>query len=119
MKHNETVRRELLRYRGREVKTTGDGFLATFDGPARAIRCACSIRDAVHQLGISIRAGLHTGECELMGDGDIGGGSVDVAGEVGAKAGRERGLVSSAGRGPVSGPGIEFREFGRDTLQGN
>ena len=118
MKHNEAVRRELLRYRGREVKTTGDGFLATFDGPARAIRCACSIRDAVHQLGISIRAGLHTGECELMGDGDIGGVSVHVAARVGAKAGPEQVVVSSTVRDLVSGSGIEFSEFGTHTLKG-
>ncbi len=69
--HNGIVRRELANFRGREVKTTGDGFVATFDGPTRAIECTRKIRDSVHQIGIHIRAGLHTGECELMGD-DVG-----------------------------------------------
>ena len=67
-KHDAAVRRELERFRGHEVNTTGDGFLATFDGPARAIRCACAIRDDVRELGLEIRAGLHTGECELVGE---------------------------------------------------
>ncbi len=118
MKHNEIVRRELIRYRGREVKTTGDGFLATFDGPARAIKCACSIRDAVHQLGISVRAGLHTGECELMGEGDIGGVSVHMAARVAAKAGAEQVVVSSTVKDLVSGSGIEFKDFGTHALKG-
>ena len=71
--HHATIRRNLARYRGREIKTTGDGVLATFDGPARAVRCACAIADEIRPLGIEVRAGLHTGECEVIGDccGDL------------------------------------------------
>src|SRR5207249_7172711 len=77
-RHNELVRLELDRFQGREIKTIGDGFLATFDGPSRAIQCARSIRDSVHQIGVEIRAGIHTGECELM-DNDVGGIAVHTA----------------------------------------
>jgi Adenylate and Guanylate cyclase catalytic domain len=75
--HHGIVRRQLERFRGREVKTVGDGFLATFDGPARGVRCACAIRDGVRSVGVSIRAGLHTGECEFVGD-DVGGIAVHI-----------------------------------------
>ena len=85
--HHALVRRELERFRGREIETAGDGFLATFDGPARAIRCACAIRDAVRALGLEIRAGLHTGECELMGD-KLGGIAVHIGARVAAQAQR-------------------------------
>ena len=91
--HHGIARRELERHRGREVKTVGDGFLATFDGPARAIRCACGIRDGVRPLGIEIRAGLHTGECELMGD-DVGGIAVHIGARVAASAAASEVLVS-------------------------
>src|SRR4249919_3551596 len=77
--HDAVVRSQLTRFRGREVNTSGDGFLAMFDGPQRAIRCAMAIRDAVQALGIEVRAGLHTGECEVRGD-DIGGIAVHTSG---------------------------------------
>ena len=83
--HDSAVRRELARFRGREIKTTGDGFLATFDGPARAIRCAARDQRRRRPLGIEIRAGLHTGECELIGD-DVGGIAVHIGARVGALA---------------------------------
>ena len=87
--HDAVVRSQLARFRGREVNTTGDGFLAMFDGPQRAIRCAMAIRDAVQSLGIEVRAGLHTGECEVRGD-DIGGIAVHIGARVSALAGPER-----------------------------
>ena len=86
-RHDQLMRRELERHRGREVKTMGDGFLATFDGPARAIRCACSARDAIRALGLEIRAGLHTGECELLAGGDVRGIAVNIGARVGSAAG--------------------------------
>jgi class 3 adenylate cyclase len=118
LKHNEIVRKELARYRGHEVKTMGDGFLATFDGPARAIKCACSIRDEVKGLGIAIRAGLHTGECELIGEDDIGGVSVHVAQRVQTKARPEQVLVSGTVKDLVSGSGIQFNDLGMHSLKG-
>ena len=84
--HDAVVRSQLSRFRGREVSTSGDGFLAMFDGPQRAIRCAMAIRDAVLSLGIEVRAGLHTGECEIRGD-DIGGIAVHIGARVSALAG--------------------------------
>ena len=87
--HDAVVRSQLARFRGREVNTSGDGFLAMFDGPQRAIRCAMAIRDAVQALGIEVRAGLHTGECEVRGD-DIGGIGVHIGARVSALAGAER-----------------------------
>jgi class 3 adenylate cyclase len=116
-RHGTVVRRELERHRGREVKTTGDGFLATFDGPARGIRCASSIAAAVRQLGIEIRAGLHTGECELM-NGDVGGIAVHTGARVSAEAGPGEVLVSSTVRDLVAGSGIEFEERGSRELKG-
>jgi pimeloyl-ACP methyl ester carboxylesterase len=92
--HDAVVRSQLARFRGREVRTSGDGFLATFDGPQRAIRCALAIRDAVQSLGIEVRAGLHTGECEVRGD-DIGGIAVHIGARVSALAGANEVLVSS------------------------
>jgi class 3 adenylate cyclase len=92
--HDAVVRVQLNRFRGREVSTSGDGFLAMFDGPQRAIRCAMAIRDAVHALGIQVRAGLHTGECEVRGD-DIGGIGVHIGARVSALAGPNDVLVSS------------------------
>jgi class 3 adenylate cyclase len=116
-KHHEAVRRELTRFRGREIKTMGDGFLATFDGPARAIACACSIRDAVKKLGISLRAGLHTGEIEVTGD-DIAGVAVHIGARVIALAGASEVLVSSTVRDLVAGSGIEFEYRGDHQLKG-
>jgi len=115
--HEAIVRRELARHRGSEVKTTGDGFLATFDGPARAISCARAIADAVRPLGIEIRAGLHTGECEVM-DGDVGGIAVHTGARVSAEAGPSEVLVSSTVRDLVAGSGIEFEDRGSRDLKG-
>ncbi len=115
--HHGIVRRELERHRGREVNTVGDGFLATFDGPARAIRCACAIRDGVRPLGIEIRAGLHTGECELM-DEDVGGIAVHIGARVGATASPSEVLVSSTVKDLVAGSGLRFVERGVHSLHG-
>jgi class 3 adenylate cyclase len=106
-RHDQVMRREIQRHRGREVKTLGDGFLATFDGPARAIRCATSARDAVRPLGLEIRAGLHTGELEVM-NGDIGGIAVNIGARVGAVANAGEVLVSRTVTDLVAGSGIEF-----------
>ncbi|MCW2590677.1 MAG: family 3 adenylate cyclase, partial [Mycobacterium sp.] len=109
--HDAVVRSQLGRFRGREVNTSGDGFLAMFDGPQRAIRCAMAIRDAVRALGIKVRAGLHTGECELRGD-DIGGIAVHIGARVSALAGPNDVLVSSTLRDLVIGSGLEFEDRG-------
>src|SRR5262245_12247646 len=116
--HNEIVRRELERHRGREVKTVGDGFLATFDGPARAIRCASALKDELRPLGISIRAGLHTGECELMGEDDVGGIAVHIGARVAAEARPDEVLVSSTVKDLVAGSGIRFADRGLRALKG-
>jgi class 3 adenylate cyclase len=116
-RHDALVRRQLERHRGREVKTVGDGFLATFDGPARAIRCACAIRDAARSLELEVRAGLHTGECELIGD-DIGGLCVNIAARLAALAGPGEVLVSRTVTDLVAGSGIPFAERGRHALKG-
>ena len=116
-RHNALVRQELMRFRGTEVDTTGDGFLAAFDGPARAIRCARAIADGVHDLGLSIRAGLHTGECELL-DGKIAGIAVHTGARVIAHAGADEVLVSSTVRDLVAGSGIAFTERGIHELKG-
>jgi class 3 adenylate cyclase len=117
-RHDELVRRQLERFRGRAVKTLGDGFLATFDGPARAIRCACAINEAVAQLGIEIRAGLHTGECEVMPSDDVGGMAVNIGARVSALAGPGEVLVSGTVRDLVVGSGIEFADRGEHALKG-
>jgi class 3 adenylate cyclase len=111
------ARRELGRFRGREVKTTGDGFLATFDGPARGIRCACAVSDAAEQLGLPIRAGLHTGECEVMGE-DVGGIAVHIGARVAAEAAAGEVLVSSTVKDLVAGSGIGFEDRGPHRLKG-
>jgi class 3 adenylate cyclase len=115
--HDAIVRSQLARFRGREVNTSGDGFLAMFDGPQRAIRCAMAIRDAVQALGIEVRAGLHTGECEVRGD-DIGGIGVHIGARVSALAGPNDVLVSSTLRDLVIGSGLEFEERGTHQLKG-
>jgi pimeloyl-ACP methyl ester carboxylesterase len=116
-RHDSLVRRQLERFRGREVKATGDGFLATFDGPARAIRCATSAQEAVRPLDIEIRAGVHTGECELRGE-DIGGIAVHIGARVVAGAGPGELLVSGTVKDLVAGSGIEFAERGTHELRG-
>jgi class 3 adenylate cyclase len=115
--HDAVVRSQLARFRGREVNTSGDGFLAMFDGPQRAIRCAMAIRDAVQALGLEVRAGLHTGECEVRGD-DIGGIGVHIGARVSALAGPSEVLVSSTLRDLVIGSGIEFDDRGTHQLKG-
>jgi class 3 adenylate cyclase len=115
--HDSLVRAELEHFRGRLVKSTGDGMLATFDGPGRAIRCACAIRDAVHSLGVQVRAGLHTGEIELTGD-DVAGIAVHIGARVSALAGAGEVLVSSTVRDLVAGSGIEFDDRGEHLLKG-
>jgi class 3 adenylate cyclase/pimeloyl-ACP methyl ester carboxylesterase len=115
--HDAVVRSQLARFRGREVSTSGDGFLAMFDGPQRAIRCAMAIRDAVQALGIQVRAGLHTGECEVRGD-DIGGIAVHIGARVSALAGANDVLVSSTLRDLVIGSGLEFEDCGAHELKG-
>jgi class 3 adenylate cyclase len=115
--HQALVRRELARFRGREVKTLGDGFLVIFDGPARAIRCACAVRDGVRPLGIEIRAGLHTGECDLTGD-DVGGIAVHIGARVAASATPGEVLVSSTVKDLVAGSGLRFVDRGAHTLHG-
>jgi pimeloyl-ACP methyl ester carboxylesterase len=116
-RHNTLVRREILRFRGHEVDTAGDGFFATFDGPARAIRCACAITDGVRQLGLSVRAGLHTGECEVA-DGKVAGIAVHTGARVAAQAGAGEVLVSNTVRDLVAGSGIEFMDRGARELKG-
>jgi pimeloyl-ACP methyl ester carboxylesterase len=115
--HHALVRRELARYRGREIDTAGDSFLAAFDGPARAVRCACAISDGVRSLGIEVRAGLHTGECEVMGE-KLGGISVHIGARVAALAGPGEVLVSSTVKDLVAGSGLSFRERGSEQLKG-
>ena len=115
--HNALARKAIARFRGRSVKSTGDGFLATFDGPARAVQCAFAIRDESRQLGLAIRAGLHTGEIELIGD-DIGGIAVHIAARVAAKAPADEVWTSRTVKDLVAGSGLEFSERGDFDLKG-
>ena len=116
-KHHDAVRRQLTRFRGREIDTAGDEFFASFDGPARAIRCACEVVIAVRELGLELRAGLHTGECELV-DGKVGGIAVHIGARVAAEAKPGEVLVSSTVKDLVAGSGIEFVDRGRKALKG-
>src|SRR6266511_3279540 len=116
-RHHELVRRQLVRFRGNEVDTAGDGFFASFDGPARAIRCACAVVTAVRELGMDVRAGLHTGECELV-DGKVGGIAVHIGARVAAQAEAGEVLVSSTVKDLVAGSGIEFEDRGLAELKG-
>ena len=115
--HQEVVRQQLGRFRGREVKTTGEGFLATFDGPARAIRAADAIRAGLAELGLEVRVGLHTGEVELLGD-DVGGIAVHIAARVMAAAGAGEVLCSRTVKDLVAGAGYAFADRGTRTLKG-
>jgi class 3 adenylate cyclase/pimeloyl-ACP methyl ester carboxylesterase len=115
--HDAVVRAEVLRFRGGIVKTTGDGVLATFDGPGRAIRCSCAIRDSARTLGLDLRAGLHTGEIELIGD-DVAGIAVHIGARVLAQAAGGEVLVSSTVKDLVAGSGINFTERGEHELKG-
>jgi class 3 adenylate cyclase len=116
-RHDAAVRRQLALHRGREVKTVGDGFLATFDGPARAIRCAAALRGDLDSLGLELRAGIHTGEVELIGE-DVGGIAVNIGARIGAEAGAGEVLVSSTVRELVVGSGLEFADRGLRALKG-
>jgi class 3 adenylate cyclase len=115
--HHDLVRHLLARYRGREVDTAGDGFLATFDGPARAVRCALAITSAVRDLGIEVRVGLHTGEIELDGDA-VRGMAVHIGARVSALADPAQVLVSSTVKDLVAGSGLTFEERGEHELKG-
>ena len=115
--HDTMVRRHLERFRGQEVKTTGDGFLVTFDGPARAIHCACAIRDGARRLGIEIRAGLHTGEIQLR-EHDIAGVAVNIGARVCAAATAGEVLVTRTVVDLVAGSGIAFGDRGDQHLKG-
>jgi class 3 adenylate cyclase len=115
--HQEAVRQQLARFRGREVKTTGDGFLATFDGPARAIRAADALRAGLRELGLEVRVGLHTGECELLGT-DIGGIAVHIAARVLGRAGAGEILCSRTVKDLVAGSGFAFADRGTHRLKG-
>jgi len=116
--HDTAARREIDRHRGRYVNTTGDGVFATFDGPARGVLSAVAIRDAVRSLGVEIRAGVHTGECELIGDDDIGGIAVHTGARVAALAAPGEVLVTSTVKDLTAGSGIDFRDRGAHTLKG-
>jgi class 3 adenylate cyclase len=115
--HHRVVRRQLERFGGREIDTAGDGFLATFDGPARAIRCAIAIRDGLSGIGLEVRAGLHTGEIELRGD-DIAGLAVHIGARISALAGAGEVLVSSTVKDLVAGSGLTFEDRGSQVLKG-
>jgi pimeloyl-ACP methyl ester carboxylesterase len=116
-RHHAVIREMLERHRGREIDTAGDGFFASFDGPARAIHCACEISDAMRDLGLQIRAGLHTGECELI-DGKIGGIAVHIGARVAAAARPDEIVVSSTVKDLVAGSNLVFRELAIDHLKG-
>jgi class 3 adenylate cyclase len=115
--HDRAVREQLRRFGGREVKATGDGFLASFDGPARSIRCAEAIVSTTKTLGVDVRVGLHTGECEVRGE-DLGGLAIHIAARVGALAASGEVLVSSTVKDLVAGSGIEFDDRGEHELKG-
>jgi len=116
-RHHAMVRRELVAFRGREIDTAGDGFLAAFDGPARAIRAAQAITDKVKLMGLDVRAGLHTGECEVVGD-KLAGIAVHIGARVAGLAGPGDVLVSSTVKDLVAGSGLEFEDRGTHTLKG-
>jgi class 3 adenylate cyclase/alpha-beta hydrolase superfamily lysophospholipase len=116
-RHDQVVRRQIERFRGREVKSVGDGFVATFDGPGRAIHCACAIRDAVRAIGIEVRAGLHTGEIEIRGN-DVAGMAVHIGARVASCSGPGEVLVTTTVKDLVVGSGIEFVDQGERELKG-
>ena len=116
-RHHEIVRRELVRFRGSELDTAGDGFLAAFDGPARAIRCACAVIEGVRSLGLAVRVGLHTGECEVS-DGKLAGIALHTGARVAAEAAPLEVLVTSTVKDLVAGSEIRFDERGTRSLKG-
>ena len=115
--HYDLARDELERFGGREIDTAGDGLFAAFDGPARAVRCACALAMGVRRLGIDIRAGVHTGECELVGS-KLGGIAVHIGARISALAGAGEVLVSSTVKDLVAGSGIAFEDRGTRPLKG-
>lgn len=115
--HHAVVRQELERFRGRELDVAGDGFFAAFDGPARAVRCATAVREGLGRIGLSVRAGVHTGECEEV-DGKLAGVAVAIGARISAAAGRGEVLVSSTVRDLVAGSGLLFEERGERELKG-
>jgi pimeloyl-ACP methyl ester carboxylesterase len=116
-KHHALVRKHLARYRGRELDTAGDGFFASFDGPARAIRCACALTEAVRELGVEIRVGIHTGECEQI-DGKVGGIAVHIGARIANRAAPGEVLVSGTVKDLVAGSGLAFQDRGLADLKG-
>jgi class 3 adenylate cyclase len=116
-RHHVAIRRELVRFRGREIDTAGDGFFACFDGPARAIRCAQAITESVRELGLELRAGLHTGECEVV-NGKVGGIAVHIGARVAGAAGEGEVLVSQTVKDLVAGSNIAFADRGSAALKG-
>ena len=116
-RHNEVIREQLKRFRGDEVATTGDGFFAVFDGPARAIRCGKSIQKAITEMGVAIRVGLHTGECEVLESG-YAGIAVHIGSRVMQYASPQEVLVTSTVKDLVAGSGLEFIDQGVHTLKG-
>ncbi|MGZ4151728.1 MAG: adenylate/guanylate cyclase domain-containing protein, partial [Actinomycetota bacterium] len=115
--HHALVRRQLARFSGREIDTAGDGFFASFDGPARAIRCARAITESVREIGLDVRAGLHAGECEVV-DGKVTGIAVHTGARVAGEATAGEVLVSSTVKDLVAGSGIEFEARGEHQLKG-
>ncbi len=115
--HNSVVRGELERFQGREIDNAGDGFYASFDGPARAIRCALAIRDGLRRIGLEVRAGIHTGECEVLGD-KLAGVAIHVAARIAATGGRGEVRVSGTVHDLVAGSGIAFQDLGPTALKG-
>jgi class 3 adenylate cyclase len=116
-RHHALIRRQLVRFRGAELDVAGDGFFARFDGPARAVRCACAIAESVAELGLEVRAGLHTGECEVM-EGKVGGIAVHIGARVAKEAQPGEVLVSSTVKDLVAGSGLRFGERGVAELKG-
>jgi len=115
--HHATIRRLLVRYRGSEVDTAGDGFFATFDGPARGVRCAQAIVDAVNLLGLEVRAGVHTGEVETIND-KVGGVAVNIGARIAGVAGPGEVLVSSTVKDLTAGSGVVYEDAGEHELKG-
>ena len=115
--HHAAVRKQLYRFRGKEIDTAGDGFFASFDGPARAIHSACAIRDTVRELGLEVRAGLHTGECEVV-DGKVGGIAVHIGARIASRAAPSEVLVSRTVKDLVAGSEIAFEDRGVTNLKG-
>ena len=116
--HYTLARTEIERFRGREIKTLGDGILATFDGPGRAVKCAWAIAQSMKPIGVGVRAGLHTGEIEITHDGDIRGIAVNMAARVSQQAQGDEVLVSRTVKDLVAGSDIEFVDLGTRTLKG-